>query len=140
MRRAFTLIDLALTVSLSALAAAIAVPRTVAIADALRVRAATDDAVNALATARQAAIHRGELATLVADAARATVVVRVGPDTLVRRDLAGTWGVRLVATRDSIRFAPTGLGYGAANTTLVLSRGRAADTVVVSRLGRVTRR
>ena len=126
MRRAFTLVDLALTLAVSALAAAIALPRTVAVADALRVRAATDDAVNAIATARHAAIHRSEVTTLVADTSRATVLVRAGAVTLVQRDVGGAWGVRLLATRDSIRFAPTGLGYGAANTTLVLTRGRAA--------------
>jgi hypothetical protein len=46
-------------------------------------------------------------------------------------------GVTLRASRDTLTFAPTGLGHGASNTTIVVSRGRRADTLVVSRLGRV---
>jgi hypothetical protein len=42
-------------------------------------------------------------------------------------------------TRDSIAFYPSGLGYGAANTRLIVSRGAAAETVTVSRAGRVRR-
>jgi hypothetical protein len=34
-------------------------------------------------------------------------------------------------------YDPRGLGFGAANLSLVLSRGDAADTLTVSRLGRV---
>jgi hypothetical protein len=45
--------------------------------------------------------------------------------------------VSLGTTRDSIVFDARGLGYGAANLTLVARRGSAAETLVVSRLGRV---
>jgi hypothetical protein len=47
--------------------------------------------------------------------------------------------VRLSTSRDSIAFDVRGLGYGAANLTLVARRGSAAETLVVSRLGRVRR-
>jgi len=36
-------------------------------------------------------------------------------------------------------YAPNGLGYGASNLTVVLRRGSAAETIFVSRLGRVRR-
>jgi hypothetical protein len=45
--------------------------------------------------------------------------------------------VSLSTSRDSLAFDVRGLGYGAANLTLVARRGAAADTLVVSRLGRV---
>jgi hypothetical protein len=45
--------------------------------------------------------------------------------------------VALEATRDSLAYGPDGLGVGAANLRLVLRRGAAADTLSVSRLGRV---
>ena len=137
MRRAVTLVDLALALTLSSLAAAIAVPRVGRLADALRVRGAADDLTSALALARQAALARGALATLGADTVLGRVWVECGGDTLARRAVADSWGVRLSATRTTVRFAPTGLGYGAANTTLVVRRGLTSDTVVVSRLGRV---
>jgi hypothetical protein len=46
-------------------------------------------------------------------------------------------GVRLAATRDSMTYYPDGLALGGANLSIVLSRGAAADTVIVSREGRV---
>lgn len=48
-------------------------------------------------------------------------------------------GVTLVATRRTIRIGPTGLGWGAANTRLILSRGAVAETLTTSRLGRLKR-
>lgn len=48
-------------------------------------------------------------------------------------------GVDLRASRRTIRIGPTGLGWGAANTRLVLTRGAAAETLTTSRLGRLKR-
>jgi hypothetical protein len=36
-----------------------------------------------------------------------------------------------------VTYSPTGLGFGASNLTLVITRRQTTDTVVVSRLGRV---
>ena len=69
--------------------------------------------------------------------ATATLAVHRGPDTLLARALGRLHGVRLSATRDSTAYAGDGLGYGAANLRLVVRRGAAAETVTVSRLGRV---
>ena len=55
----------------------------------------------------------------------------------LRSDLRDAHGVRLGATRLELRYTPNGLGYGASNTRLTIGRGRSADTVIVSRLGRV---
>jgi hypothetical protein len=67
----------------------------------------------------------------------ATAVVHVGPDTVRHLALGARYGVRLAATRDSMAYVAPGLGHGAANLRVVLTRGLAADTIVVSRLGRV---
>ena len=48
--------------------------------------------------------------------------------------------VSLTVSRSVIRFQPTGIGYGAANTTLVFRRGRAADSLSTSILGRIRRK
>ena len=44
--------------------------------------------------------------------------------------------VQLYATRDTVTFGANGLGFGVANSTIVVSIGARAETVVVSRLGR----
>ena len=48
-------------------------------------------------------------------------------------------GVALEASRAEIRLYPNGLGLGAANTKLVFRRGEAADSITISRLGRIRR-
>ena len=117
--------------------AAIVVPRASSLVERLSVHAASRDVVLALASARAGAAHRGEFVSFVADARTGRVRVVAGGGILMERDVAGARGVRLDATRESVTFAPTGLGWGAANTTVVVSRGSRADTIVTSRLGRV---
>ena len=136
--RANTLIELVFTLALLGIALAVAVPNVRTIADRLSVRAATQDVVLALWAARNVAAMRGENASFVVEAAAGRVRVLAGVDTVLTRDLAGRRGVRVSVTRDSIAYAPTGLGVGAANTTIVIARGRRADTITTSRLGRVS--
>lgn len=136
--RASTLVELVLTLALLGIAVAIAVPNVRTIADRLNVRAATQDVVLGLWAARNVAAMRGENAAFVVDAPSGRVRVVSGADTVFARDLAASRGVRVSVTRDSITYAPTGLGFGAANTTIVIARGRRADTVTTSRLGRVS--
>lgn len=123
--------------TLIALLTAIALPRTRALVDRVQLRGAVSDVTAACAAARQLAILRGRPAFVSVDAAAGTLTVATGTDTVIHRNLAAHFGVALAATRDAISFAPTGLGYGASNLSIVLTRGAAADTVFVSRLGRV---
>lgn len=116
---------------------AIAVPGTRALLDRIQLRGAVEEFAAACAAARQLAILRGQPVTLTVDDVRGTVIVATPLDTVIHRDLAATFGVALAATRDALTFAPTGLGFGVSNLSVVMTRGRAADTVFVSRLGRV---
>lgn len=134
-----TLLELALVMVIFGILALFAVPRCVALVDAFGVRGASQDVVLALASARRAAIWRGDYATFFANPRSGSVSVVSAGDTLLRRDVASVRGVRLEATRESVTFSPTGLGWGAANTTIVVRRGARADTIVTSRLGRVRR-
>jgi hypothetical protein len=109
----------------------------VALIDRFSVKGATQDVVLALAAARAAASQRGAYASFVADPRTGRLRVVSGGETLLERDVLHTRGVRLEASRESVTFAPGGLGWGAANTTVVVSRGTRSDTVVMSRLGRV---
>lgn len=132
-----TLVELVLTLALLSIVMAIAVPSLRTTLNELGVRGARQDVVLALWAARNAASFRGDYASLIVDAARGRVSVVTGHDTVFVRDLAGRRGVSVAVTRDSITYAPTGIGWGAANTRIVVSRGGRADTITTSRLGRV---
>ena len=62
--------------------------------------------------------------------------ILAGADTLLVRPLRAELGVVFAASRDTVTYGASGRGYGAANSTIVLSRGAAAETVYVARLGR----
>ena len=71
------------------------------------------------------------------DTARGELDLRAHGRLLAVHALGHAHGVTLAGSRDSLAFDVRGLGYGASNLTLVVRRGRAAETLVVSRLGRV---
>jgi Tfp pilus assembly protein FimT len=135
--RGATLVELTLTVALLGIVAAVSVPRIASAVDRLSVRGASQDVVLALAAARAAASRRGEYISFLADPRAGRVRVVSAGETLFERDLARLRGVRLDASRESVTFAPTGLGWGAANTTIIVSRGGCSDTITTSRLGRL---
>lgn len=137
MRSGTTIIELTVVLAVVTILIAIIIPRSASMLDRARVSSATSEAIAVFGAARQVAIRRGRRATVLIDTAGASMLVLVGADTAHRRTLGRVHGVRLEATRDSISFHPTGMGYGGANLTLRITRGRAADTVFVSRLGRV---
>ena len=138
--RGVTLIELLLALTVLGVMISIAIPRTSAVVDRLRVRGAAQDVMLGLASARAAAARRSDFTSFIVDPRAGRVRVVCRGETLFERDIARTRGVRLEATRESITYAPTGMGWGAANTTVVVSRGGHTDTIVTSRLGRVRRR
>ena len=139
MRTGTTLIEIGVTVSILGLVAGLAFPRFASYRDRIAVDAATSSTLSLLATVRHAALRRATRTAVHLDSAAGTVSIVAGLDTLERRPLREVHGVEFSTTRDSIAFAPTGLGYGAANTQIVIRRGAAADTIAVSRLGRARR-
>jgi prepilin-type N-terminal cleavage/methylation domain-containing protein len=136
-RSGTTVVELLVVMAILGVLAAIAVPRAVTAMDRMCVRGATQDVVLTLAAARAAASRRGAYVSFVADTRAGRVRAVAGGETLVERDLIHARGVKLEASRESVTFAPGGLGWGAANTTVIVSRGTRSDTVVMSRLGRV---
>lgn len=104
-------------------------------------RIATRDAVRAaggvVERARDEAVALHSLVSVRIDTTTATLELLSRGLALGKMALGDIHGVTLSTTRDSITFDVRGLGYGAANLTLVARRGRAVDTLVVSRLGRV---
>jgi type II secretory pathway pseudopilin PulG len=104
-------------------------------------RIATRDAVRAaggvVERARDEAVALHTPVSVRIDTIAATLELLASGLALGKTPLGAIHGVALSTTRDSITFDVRGLGYGAANFTLVAKRGRARDTLVVSRLGRV---
>jgi len=139
MRTGVTLIELAFVIALIGILAVMAIPRFAAFRDHAAADAAATSTVALLSTARHAAIRRAVVTAVAFDTAATSVTVFAGPDTIERRPLGVVHGVRMAVTRDSIAYAPNGMGYGAANTRVIVTRGASAETLTVSRLGRVRR-
>jgi len=116
---------------------AIAIPHGQKMLDRISVHAAAGDLAMTLASAREFALaSRNSVAVDFAGAGGA-IRVRRGNDVLFTRNIASAHGVELSQTRDSLAYSPLGLGRGAANLSIIVRRRSAAETVFVSRLGRV---
>lgn len=132
----FTLPELLVVLLIVSIVLGFAFVRLGAAADGAAVRAAVTEAVSVFIAARNAAIYRRAPVAVRIDTLDGTLVTRADTLVLRRRDLR-TFGVRLSASRDSMAFDGRGLGVGAANLSLIVRRGRAVDTLFLSRLGRV---
>lgn len=105
--------------------------------DRIAVRGAARDVMMAFFAARSRAIDDARLTAVLVDRRGARVFVVAAGETLLTRAIGTVHGVALASTRDSSSYFPTGLGRGGANLSIVLTRGAAAETVLVSREGRV---
>jgi len=139
LRRGTTLPELIVVLIIVGVLATIAVGRTTALRDRLSVRAAATETMATFALARRWSVSRATRTAVAIDTASASLIVRSYADTIAHRRLASSHGVSISASRDSMAYAPNGLGYGASNLTIIIRRGSAADTISVSRLGRVRR-
>ncbi len=142
MRNGFTLGELIVVIAIMAVLAALIGPRLGPAFDRIATDGAARDVTTALAVARAAAVMQGTRAR-----------VRIAPDSLlVDREESAGWqryarwpgpaaaGVTLSVSNPEIVFGPLGIGWGAANTRVVLRRGSQIATITTSRLGRVKRR
>lgn len=136
-RRGATLIELTVVLALAGALLAVALPSMNVLRDRAAVRSATVEILSALTFARHTAVARERMVAVRFDERAGHVVIAAGADTIRVDPVLRIHGVALSATRDSIAYSPLGLGFGAANTSVTLRRGRAEDTVIVSRLGRV---
>jgi prepilin-type N-terminal cleavage/methylation domain-containing protein len=140
MRDGVTLAELVMVLTITGILAALAFPRTAGWMDRLKVTRAGTQLASFYQTARFAAIYRSQRVRLEfgQDSLRA---VFEGPrDSVFLRWLGpGQYGVRSTASRRVIWIQPNGLGFGAANTKIVLKRGAAAESLTTSRLGRLKR-
>lgn len=135
-RTGFTLPELLVVLLLLSIVLGVAFVRLAAAADRAAVRAAVSDAASLFGRARSAAIYRRAPVAVHIDTVAALLLTRSDSLVLQRRDLRAL-GVHISASRDSMAYDGRGLGVGAANLSLVVRRGQAAETLFLSRLGRV---
>jgi prepilin-type N-terminal cleavage/methylation domain-containing protein len=135
-QRGFTAIELLIVCVIIGVMLAIAAPRVRAMTDAISVDAAAREIMSVFAVARLVAL-RDRGAEVRVDSMTVRLISHGG---LVReRRVADAHGIRIRTTLGVVRYAATGIGLGLSNGSIYLSKGAAADTIVISRLGRVRR-
>ena len=104
--------------------------------DRAAARSAVAEAAMVVVRARDEAVAQRALVTVRVDSVTDALELRERGVVVSRAALGHAHGVSVTSNRDSLVFDVRGLGYGAANLTMVARRGRAAESLVVSRLGR----
>ena len=122
---------------IAGIALAIGVARARDALDRLTVRSAAGDVRATLRFARSIALAGNRAVAVDIDSVTGTLRVRRGAEVLLSRGVGQAHGVRVGRTRDSLTYDGRGFGRGAANLSVIVRRGLAAETVFVARLGRV---
>ena len=131
------MLEITITLCIIAVLTAITMPQAANLLDRIQVRGAVLDIASVFGGARHLAIARSTPATVEIDTVARTLYVSVAADTVRTRDVGSEHGVDISASRVRMSYSATGVGYGAANLSVVVRRRSAVDTVFVSRLGRV---
>ena len=140
MNRGVTLVEVLMVVTLVGVLSALGVPRVFRVQDRIMVARAASEVASFYHAARYGAILRARMVRIEFGAETLRAVYEgVTDSTFLLQPGPRRHGVSLAASRAEVRVSPNGLGYGAANTTLVLRRGEAVDTLTTSRLGRLKR-
>ena len=92
-------------------------------------------------TARAIAVARGRHVRVELDSVRreATIAMRRTPTQWDTLDVRPLGRASVGASRVIVTFSPLGIGFGASNTSIVFRSGGYADTLTVSRTGRLKR-
>ena len=136
-RSGFTLAEQTVVIAVMGVLAAIAVRSIGRQLDRIAVRSAAREARDVFAAAREFAVARGVRTAAQIFPLSAEVSAHAAADTILSRQLGTLHGVALSTSRDSMAYSPSGLGYGASNLRIIVVKHVAAETVTVSRLGRV---
>jgi prepilin-type N-terminal cleavage/methylation domain-containing protein len=140
-KQGFSLIELAVAVVIILLLAGVAFPRIGGWRDWIAADQAAREVTTALAVARHSAATRATRARVLigADSLRVEGFADRGWEPWWGSAGPSRLGVSLTVSNAIVVFGPTGMGWGASNTTIVLRRGSQVETITVSRVGRVKR-
>ena len=118
----------------------LAAPRVAGYVDWLAVNRAEAETAAFYNRARIVAVYRSVRVRIEFSGDSLIAIAEGATDSILgRMQGPGRHGVALEASRAEIRLYPNGLGLGATNTKLVFRRGAAADSLTISRLGRIRR-
>lgn len=120
-----------------ALIATLLLPSLARVYDGVQVRGAARDVMMIFFSARARAIDDARMTSVSLDATTGRVLLVARGETLLVRPVGVVHGVRIATSRPTATYFPDGLGRGGANLSIVLTRGAVAETVLVSREGRV---
>ena len=139
MSKGFTLLEMIVVTAIAALLLAFWVPRAGRLMDWIETERAVRDVTTALAIGRHGAVLQATRARIVF----ATDTLRIdrwgteGWEPWWRTPGPASHGVLLEVSNPVVIFGPTGMGWGVSNTKIVLRRGSQAETITLSRVGRV---
>jgi len=135
----FTVLELMVVICIAGLLASLWLPRAARRIDWLKTQHALRDMTTALAVARHGAVLQATRArlTIDSDTLRVDRWEPAGWRPWWRRAGPADHGVVLQVSNPVVVFGPTGMGWGASNTKIELSRGSQLETITVSRVGRV---
>jgi prepilin-type N-terminal cleavage/methylation domain-containing protein len=141
MSKGFTLIELIVVVAIGAVLLGFWIPRAARLMDWIETERAVRDVTTALAVGRNGAVLQSTRAriSLDPDTLRIDRFGEHGWEPWWRTPGPSSRGVTLQTSDPVVIFGPTGMGWGASNTTVVLRRGSQAETITMSRVGRVKR-
>jgi Tfp pilus assembly protein FimT len=135
----FTVLELIVVTCIAGLLVTFWLPRAARLMDWLKTERAARDITTALSVARHGAVQQATRArlTISADTLRIDRLDAGGWTPWWRLPGPASHGVLLQVSNPLVVFGPSGIGWGASNTKIVVSRGSQAETITVSRVGRV---
>jgi type IV fimbrial biogenesis protein FimT len=138
MQKGFTLVEAMIVLAVVGVLTALATPRVAGWMDRLAVMRSVQGFQTFYNAARMGAVYQSSRVRVSITPDSLVAVSEGDPDSvIVRLHGPATYGVSLQVSRRVIRLYPTGIGLGAANTTVVLQRGAIVESLTISRLGRL---
>ena len=139
MAKGFTLLELVVVTCMAAILTALWLPRAARLMDWLATERAVRDVTTALAVGQHGAVARATRARVSFD------VDTIRVDRFESQGWVPSWrtpgpashGVQMEVSNPVVVFGPTGMAWGVSNTRIVLRRGSQAETITMSRVGRV---
>ena len=141
MQRGFTLIELAIVLAVAGLVMIITLPQLGRLLDGIALERAAAEMTSGLAVARNAAVMRARRVrfSIAGDSLRLDQWTTEGWEAFRRWPGPDQVGVSVAVSNPEVVFGPLGIGWGAANTRIVLERGIGRAVITTSRIGRIKR-